>query len=115
MILAEGCSSTRASTSLFAHSLLAQAAADLGAATPAQLVLTSYLCGGVPAVPDAFTYRFSWAPAGVLSALRAPARYLEDGEVRTAAYPWEATRRDIIGGEAFEAYPNRDSLPFITH
>ena len=99
---------------LFAHSLLAQAAADLGAATPAQLVLTSY-CGGVPAAPDAFTYRFSWAPTGVLNALRSPARYLEGGEVRAAAYPWEATRRNVIGGEAFEAYPNRDSLPFIKH
>ncbi|MGW4384120.1 saccharopine dehydrogenase family protein [Kitasatospora sp. NPDC004531] len=97
---------------LFAHSLLARAAADLGPATPARLTLTSY-CGGVPAVPNAFTYRFSWAPAGVLNALRSPARYLEDGRERVAERPWEATRVHTVDGEEFEAYPNRDSLPFL--
>ncbi|MFC9282004.1 saccharopine dehydrogenase family protein [Streptomyces collinus] len=97
---------------LFAHSLIGRARADIGPDTPAACHLTSY-CGGVPAVPNDFRYRFSWAPLGVLNALRAPARYLEDGAEVTAARPWEATRPLVLAGETFEAYPNRDSVPFV--
>ncbi len=97
---------------LFAHSLIGRAERAVGADTAASYVLTSY-CGGIPAVPNDFTYRFSWAPAGVLNALRAPARYIEDGTETTAARPWEATRPHAIDGETFEAYPNRDSVPFL--
>ena len=49
----------------------------------------------------------------MLAALRSPARYIEGGELRTAERPWEATRATVLGGEAFEVYPNRDSLPFV--
>lgn len=97
---------------LFAHSLVGRARAAIGDGTPATYHLTSY-CGGVPAVPNDFRYRFSWAPAGVLNALRSPARYMEDGAETTAERPWEATRPHDVDGESFEAYPNRDSLPFI--
>ncbi|MGW5282058.1 saccharopine dehydrogenase family protein [Streptomyces collinus] len=97
---------------LFAHSLIGRARADIGPDTPADYRLTSY-CGGVPAVPNDFRYRFSWAPLGVLNALRAPARYLEGGAEVTAARPWEATRPLVLAGETFEAYPNRDSVPFV--
>ncbi|MDQ0834778.1 hypothetical protein QF032_006622 [Streptomyces achromogenes] len=97
---------------LFAHRLVARAREAIGDDTAASYRLTSY-CGGVPAVPDAFRYRFSWAPLGVLNALRAPARYVEDGRETVAARPWEATRALMVGGESFEAYPNRDSVPFI--
>ncbi|MEU6543005.1 saccharopine dehydrogenase family protein [Streptomyces sp. NPDC046859] len=97
---------------LFAHSLVGRARAALGDDLAASYTLTSY-CGGVPAVPNDFRYRFSWAPAGVLNALRTPARYVEDGAERVAERPWEATRRLEVGGETFEAYPNRDSVPFI--
>ncbi|MEU6369651.1 saccharopine dehydrogenase family protein [Streptomyces sp. NPDC046931] len=97
---------------LFAHALIARAQEEIGAATPAEVSLTSY-CGGVPAVPNDFRYRFSWAPLGVLNALRSPARYIEDGEETTAARPWEATRPHAIDGETFEVYPNRDSVPFV--
>ncbi|QTE02166.1 saccharopine dehydrogenase family protein [Streptomyces cyanogenus] len=97
---------------LFAHSLIGRARARIGEQTPAGYRLTSY-CGGVPAVPNDFRYRFSWAPLGVLNALRSPARYLEDGAETTAGRPWEATRPLVLGGETFEAYPNRDSLPFL--
>ncbi|MEU6595007.1 saccharopine dehydrogenase family protein [Streptomyces sp. NPDC046881] len=97
---------------LFAHSLIGRARARIGEHTPAAYRLTSY-CGGVPAVPNAFRYRFSWAPLGVLNALRSPARYLEDGVEATAERPWEATRPLVLGGETFEAYPNRDSVPFL--
>ncbi|MGI5366210.1 saccharopine dehydrogenase [Streptomyces sp. A244] len=97
---------------LFAHDLVARARAAIGDETPASYTLTSY-CGGVPAVPNDFTYRFSWAPAGVLGALRSPARYIEGGEQTVAERPWEATRRHVVDGETFEVYPNRDSVPFV--
>ncbi|MFF9641763.1 saccharopine dehydrogenase C-terminal domain-containing protein [Kitasatospora aureofaciens] len=72
---------------------------------------TSY-CGGLPAELNEFRYRFSWAPLGVLNALRSPARYLRDWQVRTAPRPWQATTEYPVAGEQFEVYPNRDSLPF---
>ncbi|KFF95775.1 saccharopine dehydrogenase [Streptomyces scabiei] len=97
---------------LFAHSLIARAAAAIGPRTAASYTLTSY-CGGVPAVPNDFRYRFSWAPAGVLNALRSPARYIEDGAETTVDRPWTATRPHVVDGETFEAYPNRDSVPFV--
>lgn len=97
---------------LFAHSLVARAREAIGDTTAASYRLTSY-CGGVPAVPNDFKYRFSWAPAGVLNALRSPARYIEDGAETTADRPWEATGPHVVDGEAFEVYPNRDSLPFV--
>ncbi|MFJ1665572.1 saccharopine dehydrogenase family protein [Streptomyces bottropensis] len=97
---------------LFAHSLIARAARAIGPQTAASVTFTSY-CGGVPAVPNDFRYRFSWAPAGVLGALRSPARYIEDGAETTAGRPWRATRPHVIDGETFEVYPNRDSVPFV--
>ncbi|MGW2891080.1 saccharopine dehydrogenase family protein [Streptomyces griseoruber] len=97
---------------LFAHALVARAREAIGAGTAASYRLTSY-CGGVPAVPNDFRYRFSWAPLGVLNALRSPARYIEDGAETVAARPWEATRRHVVDGEPFEVYPNRDSVPFV--
>ncbi|WP_327667526.1 saccharopine dehydrogenase NADP-binding domain-containing protein [Streptomyces sp. NBC_00485] len=97
---------------LFAHSLVARAREAIGAGTPASYRFTSY-CGGIPAVPNDFRYRFSWAPAGVLNALRSPARYIEDGAQTTVDRPWEATRPHVLDGERFEVYPNRDSVPFV--
>ncbi|MGW1717548.1 saccharopine dehydrogenase family protein [Streptomyces sp. NPDC002156] len=97
---------------LFAHSLVTRAEHAIGAGTAASYRLTSY-CGGIPAVPNDFRYRFSWAPAGVLNALRSPARYIEDGAETVADRPWEVTRPHVIDGETFEVYPNRDSLPFV--
>ncbi|MFC8516979.1 saccharopine dehydrogenase family protein [Streptomyces sp. NPDC057257] len=97
---------------LFAHSLVARAREAIGDGTAASYGFTSY-CGGIPAVPNDFRYRFSWAPAGVLGALRSPARYIEDGAETTADRPWEVTRPHVLDGETFEVYPNRDSLPFV--
>ncbi|MET7699375.1 saccharopine dehydrogenase family protein [Streptomyces sp. NPDC005485] len=97
---------------LFALDLIARARDAIGDGSAASYSLTSY-CGGIPAVPNEFRYRFSWAPAGVLGALRSPARYIEDGAETIAARPWEATRPQVIDGETFEVYPNRDSVPFV--
>lgn len=74
-------------------------------------------CGGFPKVANDFKYKFSWSPLGVLKALRSKAKWQEDGVVKTSNAPWEAlseyqaqlTDRQ----ETFQAYPNRDSLPFI--
>ncbi|MFL6141476.1 MAG: saccharopine dehydrogenase family protein [Labedaea sp.] len=96
---------------LFADRLVAKARELVGdGAVTAEF--TSY-CGGIPAVPNEFRYRFSWAPRGVLSALLAPARYIEDGTERVVTNPWEATRPHVLDGETFEVYPNRDSVPYI--
>ncbi|WP_075660948.1 saccharopine dehydrogenase family protein [Streptomyces acidiscabies] len=97
---------------LFAHSLVSRARAEIGAENRATYSLTSW-CGGLPAVPNSFRYRFSWAPLGVLNALRSPARHIESGVEKVTSLPWEATRELALGGETFEAYPNRDSVPFI--
>jgi hypothetical protein len=97
---------------LFAHDLIARAARAIGEREPATYRLTSY-CGGIPAEPTPFRYRFSWAPFGVLNALRSPARYLQDGRETVAERPWEATRPHVVDGETFEVYPNRDSVPFV--
>lgn len=96
---------------LMAHDLVARAMAAVGAG-PATVRFTSY-CGGLPAVPNEFRYRFSWAPRAVLSALASPARYVWDGEERSTTTPWEHTRPYVVGEETFEVYPNRDSLPFL--
>lgn len=98
---------------LLAHALVdsARTAAGDGSAP----VWFGSHCGGIPAEANEFRYRFSWAPRGVLHALRQPARYIRDGVVREAAEPWEHTREMALveGGEIFEVYPNRDSLPFL--
>lgn len=96
---------------LFAHRLVAQAREAVGdAAVTAEFA--SY-CGGVPAVPNDFRYRFSWAPKGVLTALCSSARFIDEGVERTVGHPWTAARQLEVGGETFEIYPNRDSIPFV--
>ncbi|MCD4653396.1 saccharopine dehydrogenase NADP-binding domain-containing protein [bacterium] len=74
-------------------------------------------CGGLPA-PEAntnpFGYKFSWAPKGVILASRNPALFLWDGKVKDIPgvdlfnenHPLE------VDGMEFEAYPNRDSMPY---
>jgi saccharopine dehydrogenase (NADP+, L-glutamate forming) len=75
-------------------------------------------CGGLPA-PEAntnpFGYKFSWSPIGVLLAGKNPARFLEDGRVVfiPAEKLFESYKMMTIPGLGeFEAYPNRDSVPY---
>ncbi|MBI1879015.1 MAG: saccharopine dehydrogenase NADP-binding domain-containing protein [Chloroflexi bacterium] len=75
-------------------------------------------CGGLPA-PEAndnpFGYKFSWSPRGVLLAARNAAHYLRDGQDVSVpgqelfTHYWQL---DVEGLGQFEAYPNRDSLPY---
>jgi saccharopine dehydrogenase (NADP+, L-glutamate forming) len=100
---------------LMAHDLVARyrssRAYDVGNA----LSFTSY-CGGVPKVPNAFRYKFSWSPLGVLKALRSPSVSIRNFSTLRVARPWDAISTYIAPlpkPESFEVYPNRDSLPFI--
>ena len=74
-------------------------------------------CGGFPKVPNDFRYKFSWSPLGVLNALKSPAKWIDNGEVQTTNSPWKSIQdykaRLPHGEEVFEAYPNRDSIPFM--
>jgi saccharopine dehydrogenase (NADP+, L-glutamate forming) len=74
-------------------------------------------CGGFPKIPNDFRYKFSWSPLGVLKALISPSRSLLGGEIIETQRPWDALSTYVArlpdGEEAFQAYPNRDSLPFM--
>ncbi len=70
-------------------------------------------CGGFPVEQSAFTYKFSWTPLGVLTALGNPAQVIRDGSVFSAAKAWENITELSFDGEHFEGYANRDSLPYI--
>lgn len=76
-------------------------------------------CGGLPA-PEAntnpFGYKFSWSPVGVLLAGKNSAQYLLNG--KEVFIPSENLFDNyhfisIEGLGVFEAYPNRNSLPYI--
>ena len=100
---------------LMAHDLVAAYRASPGYHADNVLSFVSY-CGGVPKIPNPFRYKFSWAPAGVLKALRSPSRSLKNFSELRVNRPWDAiTRYDapLPQPESFEVYPNRDSYPFM--
>lgn len=100
---------------LMAHDLVARYRASAGYDVGNVLSFVSY-CGGVPKIPNAFRYKFSWAPAGVLKALRSPSRSLRNFSELRVQRPWDAiTAYDapLPQPESFEVYPNRDSYPFM--
>ncbi len=100
---------------LMAHDLVARYRASAGYHADNVLSFMSY-CGGVPKIPNAFRYKFSWAPVGVLKALRSPSRSLRNFSELRVTRPWDAiTAYDapLPLPETFEVYPNRDSLPFL--
>ena len=78
-----------------------------------KLDFVSY-CGGFPVEDIPFTYKFSWTPLGVLSALTNPAQFIKNGKETETPTAWEAVSEFLIHDEVFEAYANRNSLPFIT-
>ncbi len=76
-------------------------------------------CGGLPA-PEAndnpLGYKFSWSPKGVVMAGRNDARYMKDGKevfVSGADLFGHRWSLKVADGFEFEAYPNRNSLPYI--
>ena len=77
-----------------------------------EVVYESY-CGGFPAIPNDFKYKFSWSPAGVIKALNNDAKYITKGKINTVT-PYKSISSYSISGENFEAYPNRDSTPYVS-
>lgn len=102
---------------LFAHALIDDYKNCGQYSTDNKVFFRSY-CGGVPAVANKFKYKFSWSPFGVLKALTSPAKWMEHGEEQNTDTPWKAVSNYKVTNaagkqESFEAYPNRDSLPFM--
>lgn len=100
---------------LMAHWLVADYRASDAFDADNALSFTSY-CGGVPKIPNAFRYKFSWAPVGVLKALKSPSRSIRHFSELNVDRPWDALSRydaPLPNTESFEVYPNRDSLPFM--
>lgn len=101
---------------LFAHLLVDSYQTSEHYSSDNQLYFRSY-CGGFPKKANDFKYKFSWSPLGVLKALRSKAQWQENGQVKTSNAPWEALSEYqaqlLDSHETFQAYPNRDSIPFI--
>ncbi|MDT8857315.1 saccharopine dehydrogenase NADP-binding domain-containing protein [Paracoccaceae bacterium Fryx2] len=100
---------------LMAHDLVAAYRASPAFHADNVLSFTSY-CGGVPKEPNAFRYKFSWSPLGVLKALRSASRSLRNYAELRVSRPWDAVTSytaPLPLPETFEVYPNRDSLPFL--
>lgn len=100
---------------LMAHALMADYKSSDAFDPENELSFISY-CGGVPKHENPFRYKFSWSPLGVLKALRSPSKSIKDGAEFVAARPWDALSSytaPLPTPEAFEVYPNRDSLPFM--
>jgi saccharopine dehydrogenase-like NADP-dependent oxidoreductase len=98
-----------------AHWLVADYRSSNGFAADNDLSFTSY-CGGVPKHENPFRYKFSWSPLGVLKALRSPSKSIADFKEKNVARPWDSISTytaPLAQPEAFEVYPNRDSLPFM--
>ena len=102
---------------LLAHSLV-QSYTNSAKFDPRHAHYFRSYCGGVPKIPNDFGYKFSWSPLGVLKALKSPARCIANGQVVDTQRPWDAiTNYTAVlpsGQEVFEAYPNRDSTPFMS-
>ena len=86
---------------------------------PTNTILFRSYCGGFPSIPNDFRYKFSWSPLGVLKALKSPSRSIRQGHTIDVQRPWHAITdytAQLPGGkqETFQAYPNRDALPFMT-
>lgn len=102
---------------LMAHALVENYRASAAYAVSNRIEFHSY-CGGLPAQINDFTYKFSWSPLGVLKALKSPAQWREFGATQNGDKPWLNVRNyDALlsdgSKESFQAYPNRDSLPFM--
>ncbi len=102
---------------LMAHSLVDAYRRDAAFDTDNVVSFRSY-CGGFPAIPNDFRYKFSWSPQGVLKALTSPARSIRGSQTVLTERPWQAIVPYTVDfgdgrSETFQAYPNRDSLPFM--
>ncbi len=76
-------------------------------------------CGGLPAPENnnnPLGYKFSWSPDGVMLAANNDGRYLMDGKIINVSGKDLFRHYDLItipGAGVFEAYVNRDALPYM--
>ncbi|MEL7256427.1 MAG: saccharopine dehydrogenase family protein [Pseudomonadota bacterium] len=100
---------------LMAHHLIADYIGSPAFSAENDLSFLSY-CGGIPKITNAFRYKFSWSPLGVLKALRSPSKSIRNYTELNVTRPWDAItsyQAPLPTPETFEVYPNRDSLPFM--
>ena len=100
---------------LMAHKLVEEYRVSDANTSGNALSFKSY-CGGIPKIANHFRYKFSWSPLGVLKALRSPSKSIRNFEELNVNRPWDAISSytaPLPKAEAFEVYPNRNSLPFI--
>ncbi|WP_062268993.1 saccharopine dehydrogenase family protein [Endozoicomonas arenosclerae] len=102
---------------LFAHALVEQYKNSDVFSPDNQHAFRSY-CGGFPKHANDFKYKFSWSPLGVLKALKSPAQWIAKNKIQQTEKPWKALtdyafKRADGSEEVFQAYPNRDSVPFL--
>lgn len=100
---------------LMAHDLVEEYRASDACHPDNDLSFLSY-CGGIPKIPNAFKYKFSWSPLGVLRALKSPSKSIRNFDVLNVDRPWNAISSysaPLPTPETFEVYPNRDSIPFM--
>ena len=102
---------------LMAHSLVHDYKQSAQYAPDNTICFSSY-CGGFPSIPNDFRYKFSWSPLGVLKALKSPSKSIRGGQTIEVQRPWHAItdyKAKLPGDleETFQAYPNRDALPFM--
>ena len=69
-------------------------------------------CGGFPAIPNDFKYKFSWSPVGVIKALNNDAKFINNFQT-VVKTPYKNIGKYSVNDEIYEAYPNRDSTPYI--
>ena len=69
-------------------------------------------CGGLSYVPNDFKYKFSWSPIGVIKALSNESKFISNYKQKIVK-PYKHVNSYSIDNENFEAYPNRNSLPYI--
>ena len=69
-------------------------------------------CGGLSFIPNDFKYKFSWSPVGVIKALNNKAKFIDNFNEKIVI-PYHNVNSYKINHEKFEAYPNRDSIPYI--
>ncbi|MCB0686870.1 MAG: saccharopine dehydrogenase NADP-binding domain-containing protein [Saprospiraceae bacterium] len=78
----------------------------------------SYTGGLIDRASDSnpWHYKISWNPRNVVLAGRDTASFREEGKVKFLSYHQlfeQFTVIEILGGEKFEMYPNRDSLKYL--
>ncbi len=98
---------------LMAHDLVARYRASTAYHPDNVVSFTSY-CGGIPKTPNPFRYKFSWAPVGVLKALRSPSRSLKDFKEWKVDRPWNAISRyeaPLPQAGEFRGLPEPRQLP----